>query len=42
MTTPAAARERRDQTMRIVLPIIVFALILGAWELVVRWFNIPP
>ena len=42
MTTPAAARERRDQTMRIVLPIIVFALILGAWELVVRWFAIPP
>ena len=43
--TPAArtdTRERRDRTMRIVLPIVVFALILGAWALVVRWFAIPP
>lgn len=43
--TPAArisARERRDRTLRIVLPIVVFALILSAWELVVRWFAIPP
>jgi NitT/TauT family transport system permease protein len=37
-----AAREHRDHTLRIALPIIVLALILLIWETVVRLGNIPP
>ena len=42
MTQRSAAQERRDRVLRIVLPVIVLALSLAAWELVVRLANIPP
>ncbi len=42
MNAPGAARERRDRTLRIALPIVVLALCLSIWELVVRIENIPP
>jgi NitT/TauT family transport system permease protein len=42
MTTPSSAQERRDRALRIVLPVIVLALSLAAWELVVRLFSIQP
>ena len=41
MSTPAA-RERRDEVMRIALPVAVLALGVVAWDLVVRLNNIPP
>jgi NitT/TauT family transport system permease protein len=34
--------ERRDRPLRIVMPIIVLALGVAAWEAVVRYKNIPP
>jgi len=40
--TPRSSQERRDRTLRIVLPVIVLAVSLGLWELVVRLANVPP
>ena len=42
MTQRGFAQERRDRVLRVVLPVIVLALSLAAWELVVRLANIPP
>jgi NitT/TauT family transport system permease protein len=42
MTQRSTAQERRDRALRIVLPVIVLALSLAAWELVVRLANIQP
>jgi NitT/TauT family transport system permease protein len=42
MTAPSSAQERRDRALRIVLPVIVLALSLAAWEMVVRLFSIQP
>jgi NitT/TauT family transport system permease protein len=42
MTPRSAAHERRDRVLRVVLPVIVLALSLAAWELVVRLASIPP
>jgi NitT/TauT family transport system permease protein len=41
MSTPAA-RERREEVMRVALPVAVLALGVIAWDLVVRLNNIPP
>jgi NitT/TauT family transport system permease protein len=41
MSAPAT-RERRDDVLRIVLPVVVLALGVVAWELVVRLNSIPP
>jgi NitT/TauT family transport system permease protein len=35
-------RERRDRSLRVVMPIVVLALGIAAWEAVVRYKNIPP
>jgi NitT/TauT family transport system permease protein len=40
--TAVSPRERRDRVLRIALPVIVLALVLGIWELAVRVENIPP
>lgn len=40
--TQRNSQERRDRVLRVVLPVIVLALGLAAWELVVRLANIPP
>jgi NitT/TauT family transport system permease protein len=40
--TPLSPRERRDRVLRIVLPAVVFAALVGLWELVVWWRGIPP
>jgi NitT/TauT family transport system permease protein len=40
--TPRSSQERRDRVLRVVLPVVVLALSLAAWELVVRLANIPP
>ena len=42
MTQRSSAQERRDRVLRVVLPVIVLAASLAAWELVVRLANIPP
>jgi NitT/TauT family transport system permease protein len=42
MTQQNSAQERRDRVLRVVLPVIMLALSLAAWELVVRIFSIPP
>ena len=42
MTRRSTAQERRDRVLRVVLPVIVLALSLAAWELVVRLASIPP
>jgi NitT/TauT family transport system permease protein len=42
MMARSSAQERRDRALRIVLPVIVLALSLAAWEMVVRLFRIPP
>ena len=42
MTQRSTAQERRDRALRVVLPVIVLALSLAAWEFVVRLANIPP
>jgi len=42
MTQRSFAQEHRDRALRIVLPVIVLALSLAAWELVVRLAQIPP
>jgi NitT/TauT family transport system permease protein len=42
MTAPVATRERRDNVLRVALPIIVLAFGVAIWELVVRLENIPP
>ena len=36
MTQRSSAQERRDRVLRVVLPVIVLALSLAAWEMVVR------
>jgi NitT/TauT family transport system permease protein len=42
MKPAVGERERREQVMRIALPVAVLALILGLWELVVDVEGIPP
>ena len=42
MKPPAAARERRDRILRVALPVVMLALVLGLWELVVRVEDVPP
>jgi len=42
MTQRSSAQERRDRVLRVVLPVVVLALSLAAWELAVRLANIPP
>jgi NitT/TauT family transport system permease protein len=42
MMARSSAQERRDRALRIVLPVIVLALSLAAWEMVVRLFSIQP
>jgi NitT/TauT family transport system permease protein len=42
MNPAPSARERRDRTLRVALPIIVLVLLIGIWELVVRLAAIPP
>ena len=42
MTPRSSAHERRDRVLRVVLPVVVLALSLAAWELVVRMAGIPP
>jgi NitT/TauT family transport system permease protein len=42
VTPRAADAERRDLMWRIVLPVAVLALLLAAWEGIVRWAQIPP
>ena len=37
-----SARERRDRPLRVVLPIVVLALGVAAWQAVVQYKNIPP
>jgi NitT/TauT family transport system permease protein len=37
-----SARERRDRPLRVVMPIVVLALGVAAWEAVVRYKDIPP
>ncbi|HXD13604.1 MAG TPA: ABC transporter permease [Xanthobacteraceae bacterium] len=36
------AREGRDRALRLVLPVVVLALVLGLWEAVVRVEDVPP
>jgi len=42
MSARAAERDRREQALRIALPIAVLVLALAVWELAVRLGNIPP
>ena len=42
MTPRAFSRERRERSLRIVLPIVVLLLVLTLWETIVRIENIPP
>jgi NitT/TauT family transport system permease protein len=42
MMARSSAQERRDRALRVVLPVIVLALSLAAWEMVVRLFSIQP
>jgi NitT/TauT family transport system permease protein len=42
MMARSPAQERRDRALRIVLPVIVLALSLAAWEAVVRLAHIAP
>jgi NitT/TauT family transport system permease protein len=42
MTQRSSAHERRDRVLRVVLPVVVLALSLAAWELTVRLFGVPP
>jgi NitT/TauT family transport system permease protein len=35
-------RDRRDRPLRVVMPILILALGIAAWEAVVRYKNIPP
>ncbi|HXL65939.1 MAG TPA: ABC transporter permease [Xanthobacteraceae bacterium] len=37
-----SARERRDRPLRVVMPIVVLALGVAAWQAVVQYENIPP
>jgi len=37
-----SARERRDRPLRVVMPIVVLALGVAAWQAVVQYKNIPP
>jgi NitT/TauT family transport system permease protein len=37
-----SARERRDRPLRVVMPIVVLALGIAAWQAVVQYKNIPP
>ena len=37
-----SARGRRDRPLRVVMPIVVLALGVAAWEAVVRYKDIPP
>jgi NitT/TauT family transport system permease protein len=36
------AREGRDRALRLVLPVVVLALMVGLWEAVVRVEDVPP
>jgi NitT/TauT family transport system permease protein len=42
MTRSAAESERRELVWRIVLPLAALALVLAAWQGIVRWAQIPP
>src|SRR6202044_1576885 len=42
MSQRSSAQERRDRALRVVLPVVVLALSLAAWEMVVRLAHIPP
>src|ERR1700684_2046649 len=37
-----SARERRDRALRVVMPIVVLALGIAAWQAGVQYKNIPP
>jgi NitT/TauT family transport system permease protein len=37
-----SARDRRDRPLRVVMPIVVLALGVAAWQAVVQYKNIPP
>jgi NitT/TauT family transport system permease protein len=37
-----STRERRDRLLRVVMPIVVLALGVAAWQAVVQYKNIPP
>jgi NitT/TauT family transport system permease protein len=37
-----SARERRDRPLRVVMPIVVLALGVAAWQAVVQYKDIPP
>ena len=37
-----SVRDRRDRPLRVVMPILVLALGIAAWEAVVRYKDIPP
>jgi NitT/TauT family transport system permease protein len=39
---PIGFRQHRDRVLAIALPIVIFALAIGAWESVVRLRGIPP
>lgn len=42
MSPASSPRERRDRVLRVVLPIVVLAIVLGIWEAAVRSLHIPP
>jgi len=42
MTPNPALREGRERVLRVALPVIVLAFLLGVWEAAVRLGNIPP
>ncbi len=42
MRVRGSGRDRREQALRIALPIVVLLLVLAVWELAVRFGNIPP
>jgi len=42
MMPRASSRERREQLLRIALPILVLALVLALWETIVRIEDVPP
>ena len=37
-----SVRERRDRPLRVVMPIVVLALGVAAWQAVVQYKDIPP
>jgi NitT/TauT family transport system permease protein len=42
MNARSSAPDRRDRSLRIVLPIVVLLLVLAIWEMAVRIEDIPP